>query len=197
MLDNAQETCNRAITPDAHATFSGSAPCGRRWFAIFTGHGHAQLTADIEIRLAGFEVFNPSIWQPAYSARLNRPGKPDRIAPLFPRYLFAAWQPSDPWFQICSRRGVEAILGETPSKPTPVPDEVIQAIRDRAAPNGCIYPAEPRHIAVGDRARITRGSFVDMTGICTMSNTRRVELLLSVMGRQVSVKMPMESVEAA
>jgi transcription antitermination factor NusG len=198
MLDNAQITCNPPQSPDAAATIRSRAPCGSvSWHCIYTGAGRDQITADIEIRTAGLQVFNPSIWKPAYSARLGRPGRPDRIVPMFPRYLFAAWQPDDPWQRVRYMRGVITIIAETPAKPSVVPDQIIASIRSQLAANDCLYPPEPRAVAIGATARITTGSLADMTGICTWTDTRRVALLLSIMGRSVTVRVPRESVEAA
>jgi transcription antitermination factor NusG len=198
MLDNAQTMCNPPQSPDAAATIRSRAPCGSvSWHCIHTSPGTAQLIADIELRHAGFTVFNPSIWKPGYSARAGRQGKPARLAPLFPRYLFAAWHPTDPWYRIRTMRGIIAILRDGHANPSVVPQDAIDAIRARLGANDTLYPPEPRAIAIGATARITTGSLADMTGLCTWTDTRRVALLLSIMGRAVTVRVPVSSVEAA
>ena len=177
-----------------------------RWYCVRTGHG-AEITADIEIRLAGFELFAPTVWKPATKPRrlangAIQPGKPDRIVPLFPRYLFVRFHRlDDPWRRIRSLPGVETILSSTPESPIAVPDAAIEAIRGQCAPNGCIYPPEraiegAAPLPVGIAARVTEGPMADLTGICTWSDGKRVRLLLQIMGRAVPVTVPQSTVAA-
>ena len=172
-----------------------------------TAHG-AEITADIEIRLTGFELFAPTVWKPATLPRrlangAMQPGKPDRIVPLFPRYLFVRFRRlADPWRRIRSLRGVETILSSTPESPIAVPDAAIEAIRGQCAPNGCIYPPEratpgATPLAVGTAARLTEGPMADLSGICTWSDGRRVRLLLEIMGRAVPVTVAQSAVVVA
>ena len=178
-----------------------------RWYCVRTGHG-AEITADIEIRLAGFTLFAPTVWKPATKPRrltngAIQPGKPDRIVPLFPRYLFVRFHRlDDPWRRIRSLRGVEAILSSTPESPIAVPDAAIEAIRGQCAPNGCIYPLDlatkaAAPLAVGTIARLTEGPMADLTGICSWSDGKRVRLLLEIMGRAVLVTVAQSAVVAS
>jgi hypothetical protein len=64
------------------------------------GNSHSG-RADIQIRLAGFTVFAPSLWKAATRPRrdangVTRPGRPDRIVPSFARYLFVRFSRTDP-----------------------------------------------------------------------------------------------------
>jgi transcription antitermination factor NusG len=170
-----------------------------------------ELGADIEIRLAGFEVFAPTIWKPARAARRHSsgallPALPDRIEPLFPRYLMARFHRSvDPWTRIRSLPGVDYILGPTPETPSPVPDAAVHAIRSRLMPNGCCYPEHVElraagpvvHLPPGSNARLLEGPLADIAGICQWSDGRRVRLLLSLLGREVVVTVPRTAVEVA
>jgi transcription antitermination factor NusG len=175
-----------------------------RWYCVRTRHG-AELTADINIRLAGFTVFAPSLFKPATPARRSangalRAAQPDRIVPLFRRYLFVQFRCGvDPWQQIRKLPGdaVEQILGATPELPTAVPDTAIALIRGMCAPNGCLYPAShhDRPLAVGANARFLTGPMADLTGICAWSDGRRVKLLLEMMGCLVPVKALQAEVE--
>jgi transcription antitermination factor NusG len=180
------------------------------WFCVRTLPG-LHLTADIEIRLAGFEVFNPTMWKAAVPARRGpngslRPALPVRIVPLFPRYLMARFHRSvDPWTRIRSLAGVDSILGTDPRTPAAVPDEAIALIRSRLMPNDCLYPdnVELRdagpvvHVAPGTRARLLEGPLADIAGICQWSDDKRVRLLLSLLGREVVVTVERSAVEVA
>ncbi len=180
-----------------------------RWYCVYTRQG-GELLADIEIRRAGFTTFAPLVWKAATLPRRNsrgavRPGKPDRIVPLFPRYLFVRFNRGSPdWARIAGLRGVEYIVGATPQTPRPVADETIDLIRGipGMAVNGCVYPVEvaderPLPIKAGTPVAIASGPFGGRTGICTWSDGRRVRVLLEIMGRTVPVPMPQALVEAA
>jgi transcription antitermination factor NusG len=82
-----------------------------------------------------------------------------------------------------------------------VPDSVIEAIQARAHANGCIYPTSPAQttkLAKGTRVRPTEGAFVDaglIGELAEMSDGKRVKVLLSIMGREVTASMPQSAVE--
>lgn len=197
-LDTGQEPCQSAIVTEPVSHSETCAPCGSRfWFVVRTGPGSDQLVADIEIRLAGFEVLNPSLWKPATRPRLGRPGLPDRIVPLFSRYLMTRFDRDDPgWRRIRSLRGVECILGGTPARPVPVPHKAIEALRATLAPNACLYPVT-RHatpITTGASVRVLEGPFADHVGLCQMSDGLRVRLLLELLGRPVQVTVAQSAV---
>jgi hypothetical protein len=123
---------------------------------------------DIAIRRGGFEVFAPSLWKPATRPRREingavRPGRSERIVPLFQRYLFVRFCRADPtWRGIWRMSGVDAILSSTPEAPIAVPDPAIDAIRSMVSPNGCLYPpnhcGRPPPVAIGVAARNNKRS---------------------------------------
>lgn len=172
-----------------------------RWYCVRT-FPHGELTADTEIRLAGFTVFAPTLFKPAEPPRriangAMRPGKPDRVAPLFPRYLFVRFSRSEKWQRIRYLPGVAGFLYAAPDQPAAVPDQVIELIRGLCAPNGCLYP--PKHAPLfpaGVTARLMLGPMADLSGVCTWSNGQRVKLLMHILGRPVSVTVAQSSVEA-
>jgi transcription antitermination factor NusG len=179
---------------------------GEAWHCVRTGP-RQELTADIQIRLAGFTLFAPSVWKPATrpcrgANGVTKPGSPDRIVPLFPRYLFVRFRRSDPgWRRIWSMPGVDCILGISPGAPTAVPDQAIEVIRGLCAPNDCIYPAShgerPAPLTPGTRARMLTGPMAEVAGICQWSDGKRVRLLLTIMGRAVAVTVPQAALELA
>ena len=178
-----------------------------RWYVARTGHG-AEMTADIEMRLAGFAVFSPSVWRPARAARRDgravRPARPAAIEALFPRYLFVNFRRGDEWQRIRGLPGVDSILGTAPDSPIAVPDDVIELLRERCSANGCIYPRayDPDDldalapIEIGAATRLLGGPMADLVGICQMSDARRVQVLLQILGRGVAVTVARALVEA-
>lgn len=182
-----------------------------RWYCVRTLWGQ-DIHADIAIRQSGFEVFAPTIWKPPSPARrlangAMRPAREARIQPLFPRYLFARFSVTEPgWRAIRGLPGVEAILSSTPESPTPVPETALGAVRSLCAPNGCVYPpgwdfgrVDPvqRPLESGCHVRVLCGPLADHVGICQMSDGKRVELLLEILGRPVRAKINQVDVEVA
>ncbi len=182
-----------------------------RWYCIRTDH-NAERRADIEVRLAGFEVFNPSVWRAAEPARRGRGGsiraaKLERIEPMFRRYFFTRFRILDPsWGQLEHLPGVDHLMGAPGGRGLPgiVSDESIALIRLLLEPNNCMYPFtgysgyhHRNAIEVGSAQRLLTGALEGQEGICTWSDGRRARLLLSILGREVSVTVKQSAVEAA
>lgn len=182
-----------------------------RWYCVRTDF-NAERLADIEVRLAGFEVFNPSVWRPAEPMRRDRngvvrPAKPDRVVSMFPRYFFSRFNVADPsWGQIEHLPGVDRLMGAAGGKGSPgiVADDAIELLLTMVEPNGCQYPFDGRHgyqhhtaLEVGTAQRMLAGGLQGQEGICTWSDGRRAKLLLSILGRPVSVTVLQSLVEEA
>ena len=187
----------------------------RRWYCVRTGYG-AEVAADTSLRLAGFTVFAPSLWKPAIAARRDRngvlrPARPDRVVPLFPRYLFVQFCRSDlGWRRIRGMTGVDYVFSASAGSasdpagvPVAVPDAAIAQIRGLCSGNDCVYPTgfslvEGRVVSVvppGTPVRLIAGPMADLSGFCEMSNGKRVRVLLNLMGRAVSVTLSQSAIE--
>ncbi len=181
-------------------------PEGERWYCVCVLPGKDR-AADIEARLAGFTIFAPTIFKPEIRPGRNAkgvflPGMRSRIEPLFRRYFFARFDRTDfSWTKILHLPGnpVQRIISSTQGLPIAVPDIVIEAIQSRAHVNGCIYPtvrANARRLPQGTRVRLLAGAFVDHIGeLAQMSDGKRVEVLLHIMGAQRPVKADQAAVE--
>lgn len=124
-----------------------------QWFVVRTGYDQEML-ADCEVRAAGFEVFNPSVWEPAVRPRRNRDGsiRPARaasVSPMFPRYFFVRLNLADPdWYRVRSQEGVDYIVSgaaedsKFPGIPVAVPEEALALIRNLCELNDCHYPED-------------------------------------------------------
>lgn len=159
-----------------------------RWYCVRTDYGH-ELTADIEIRRLGLTVFLLQEMRAATRDKKGvvKPGLFDRIIPVFPRYLFVAFDVQDTaWRYIQSRRGVERIFGISPERPTPIPQKMIDVLLDQCAPNGVIYPAKAPEfsaVKVGETVEMLSGPFAQFRGICLLSKPDRIRLLVDIFGR--------------
>lgn len=165
-----------------------SETAGTRWYCVRTDYGH-EVTADIEIRRLGLTVFLLQEIRLASKDKRGviKPGSFDRIVPVFPRYLFVAFDVADnAWRYIQSRRGVERIFGTSPERPTPIPQKMIDVLLEQCAPNGVIYPPKAPEfsgVKVGETVEVLSGPFAQFRGICLRSKPDRIRLLVDVFGR--------------
>ena len=177
-----------------------------RWYCIRTDH-NAERLADMEVRLAGFEVFNPSVWRPAEAMRRDRngsvrPARPVRIVSMFPRYFFTRFDVLDPsWGQLEHLPGVDRLMGAAGGRGSPgiVSDQAIELLLGMVEPNHCCYPANHLHMNPMDPGialRLLSGGMEGQTGICEWSDGRRVRLLMHILGRPVSVTVSQGGVAA-
>lgn len=136
----------------------------------------------------GFDLFLPKI-------RSN----PKRVAgsvlpwvPLFPGYIFVRFDPSRPaWRAINSTRGVTRLVSFSEKGPRPVPDGLVEALRQRCNENGLLTTADD--LGPGDQVRLLTGPFTDwIAEIERISPDRRIWLLLDLMGRKTRVGVRVE-----
>jgi transcription antitermination factor NusG len=151
------------------------------WRVIVTGP-RAEDLAKSSILAIGFEAFLPKVAVPLRQHTVLRP--------LFPGYLFARIDTTQPdWGEVYRARGVENVLrGPSASAPDAVPDDVIDAIRQRCDENQRLM-ADVRFelIEAGVQVQVTDGIFMDQTGVCLWSSHQRVRLMLDVLGLVVNV----------
>ena len=106
---------------------------------------------------------------------------------FFPRYLFARLDfDIIPLSSVAWMPGVRRIVSSG-SQPAPVPDEVVELVRERLEE---IEEVRYGNLRQGDRVRITSGPLRDLEAIFDQptSSADRVRILLDVMGRLTSVE---------
>jgi transcriptional antiterminator RfaH len=116
---------------------------------------------------------------------------------LFPRYLFIFINPkTSPWGSIRSTVGVGTLIcfGDTPAV---VPLRIINDIKARQDEKGMVRLHDGCSFKSGDRVKIVDGPLNDFEGLfeCLTDNDR-VTVLLNLLGREVKVRTPLETVFA-
>ena len=106
--------------------------------------------------------------------------------PLFPGYLFVAFDPARaPWRKINSTAGVARLLslGNVPQE---VPTGLVAELRARLDAEGHVILAD--NLEVGDRVEIQSGPFAGFLGeVARLAPEARAHLLVDLMGRQARV----------
>lgn len=177
-------------------------PPHSRWYC-FQAHAGAEYVAIAELGRQGFVTHVPM-----FVDRQRRPmrnGKPllqpPLILPLFPGYGFVAFDVgNDRWRSVCSTRGVKRLFQFSAERPMPVPTGVVEELTKRCCIEGYIDDDKPPHqfskLKRGTKVRILDGAFEGLIGVCSLSSSQRVDLLLEIMGRHVPTTVERRSVVA-
>lgn len=151
-----------------------------RWYAVYTCANHEKRVAK---QFAGRDVKH---FLPEYvSVRRWKDRKVRLHLPLFPGYLFvhlAAQERLD----VLQVPSVVRLVGFD-GRPTPLPDEDINRIREFL---GQGWRAEPhRYLVAGRRARVVRGPLAGMEGIVVRRKNRsRLVLSFELIQRSMAIE---------
>jgi len=106
-----------------------------------------------------------------------------RQAPLFPGYVFVAFDPAAAgWRAVNATRGVSRLISFG-DRPAIVPDDLVTALMQRCDEAGRLRPVAP-----GDRVALTRGPFAAFVGtVESLEPERRVWVLLDLLGGRTRV----------
>ena len=161
---------------DDHSTMSSTS--GRMWFAVFTQQQREKLAA-ASLRHEAIGVMLPMVRSQRIPKR--RPAPPHKAYPLFPRYLFARFQPEENLDTVRYARGVVKILGNG-GIPKVVEDAIIDSIRDRLDNDG-YFPIRYRAVEAGDEVVVAQGPFQGLVGRVEseLNGGKRVALLLEAL----------------
>lgn len=162
------------------------------WCAVQT-HVRSEDKAAFHLRRQGYEVFLPK-----HLKRRKHARRIDMVsAPLFPRYLFVALDPDvGRWWSIRSTVGVSNLISFD-GRPAQVPAEIIDGIKARQDEKGLVKTHAGSAFKPGDRVKIVDGPLIDLEGLFDcLTDEDRVTILLDLMGREVKVHVPLETVYA-
>jgi transcription antitermination factor NusG len=152
----------------------------RQWFAVYTFSCQEKRVAQ-HLCIRDLEFFLPLSrglrrWKNGCTMVCERP--------LFPSYLFVKI-PRTERLRVLELPGVHSMVG-TGKEPSPLPSADIEALRqgiDLMNPEPCPY------LNIGERARITSGPLLGMTGIIVhKKNGLRLVLSLELILKSISVE---------
>jgi transcriptional antiterminator RfaH len=162
-----------------------------RWYVAET-QPHAEAKALWHLERQGFTAYLPQYRKVRRHAR-----RTDEVrAPLFPRYLFVRIDVARAaWRAIRSTIGVARLVSQG-ERPAPVPDGVVEDIRGREDERGLVT-IEPG-FRRGQTLRVLTGALADQVGLFeSITDERRVVLLLELLGRRIEVCVSMDAVVPA
>lgn len=144
--------------------------------------------AEINLERQGFDVFRPR----ARVRKRQRGRMVTREESLFPRYLFLSLEPGvDNYYPIRSTRGVLGLV-RFGMYPTPVPDTVIDYIRERTDPvTRCVDLIRRDEFKPNQKVKILDGPFAGYDALfLRRTGEERVMVLLEVMKQPQRLQLP-------
>lgn len=163
-----------------------------RWYVAQT-HSQSEFQALAHLKRQGFLAYLPQYLKKRRHAR-----RVDAVRrPLFPGYLFISMDVERiRWRAIRSTVGIRSLIcnGELP---TAVPEGVVEEIRAHEDEGGLVPVTEPAPFKKGETVRISHGAIRGQVGLFDCeSDEERVFVLLSLMGRQLRVRVPATAISA-
>lgn len=162
------------------------------WIVVHT-QSSKEFLAKAHLVEQGFEVYLPVFKKTRKHARKIE----EVITPLFPRYLFLKFNPAtDQWRCVNGTRGVSYVLLHD-NRPSMIPSQIIEGLMAEEK-DGLVSFESLRLFMKGERVRIIEGAFQDYTGVVdSFDDKQRVQVLLNLLGRELSVTLRETFLEAA
>lgn len=150
------------------------------WYAVRT-QPKQEGRASSNLSAWGVETLLPRIKDCRYNEFSGAPLY--TVKPLFPRYVFARFQPSVMLHKIRFTRGVHSVVSFG-GRPVCVDDEVVSVIKARMEEDGIVRMVE--QFSPGDQVLIKEGPFKNFVGIFerSISASDRVMIMLNMITYQ-------------
>jgi transcriptional antiterminator RfaH len=165
-----------------------------RWYLIHTKPS-AEAVAQLNLERQGYETYLPRLVQRA----LRRQRWRERIAPLFPCYVFVRLDTGHQALgPVRSTTGVANVV-RFGAKFAIVPDRVVGDLRSRADPETGLHRlSSAMKLVRGSAVQIVASAFDGLEGIFERAaGGDRVVVLLTLLGRMTPVQVPGDTVLAA
>jgi transcriptional antiterminator RfaH len=163
---------------------------GDQWYLVRTKQ---QKEALVQCKLG--EFVRRTLLPRLRTRRIRNGTLTESVTPLFPCYLFAQFEFESTLYKVLHTTGVAGVVcaGSTPSEVDP---SIIEEISRRGEAG--IIEIPQRTFNVGERVRLTDGPMEGFAGIFShyRSGSKRVALLLNVVGANMKVVVPVSSVGA-
>lgn len=162
------------------------------WYAVLTKPKQEQ-RAETNLRAWNIEAFTPKFKD---RRRSRKQGSDYSIKPLFPRYVFAYFNPQCCLHRVTFTRGVHSIVrfGDSLAR---IDDKIISIIQLRMNEEGLVRVGE--ELKYGDPVIIEYGPFKSLIGIFEreVGEAERVRILLTTISYQAHITVDKHSVTKA
>lgn len=151
------------------------------WFVVRTKAGR-EVTASVAVAERGYQTFLPvQIVQRTHARKVETLSRP-----LFPRYLFVRFDPiRTDYGNINTCRGIvsRGLIVNIDASPIPVPDRVIDAIRDRERVMRAVAGEVKTGYRPGETFTVAVGRFASMPATYMGEEKGKVMAIVEFMGK--------------
>jgi transcription antitermination factor NusG len=155
----------------------------KEWYCVQTNPRQEHL-AVMHLGNRGFTVMFPQYTHP----------RTNHQCPLFPGYLFSSFDVEKTnWKLIFTTPGVKHLFMRTQGIPLPIPQHLIDNIEQQIQDSQW-RASELPDVRVGDKVRILDGPFASFEGVCSMTATKRIEVMITIFGHLSEVNFNPNSV---
>lgn len=154
-----------------------------KWYVVHTKPRSEEKVCS-QLKGKGLEIFAPKM----KVTNERRAARAAVVEPVFPGYVFVRVELNpNSWYGLRWTPGVRRILGVN-GAPSPVPDEVIEILKERMEKRGFIKPKARFHR--GDKVRVKDGLFWGLVGVIeeARSGRERVKVLMDILHRSTRVE---------
>jgi transcription antitermination factor NusG len=152
------------------------------WVAVYV-RSHYEQSVSLILRNKGFNEFLPTTSETSS----HGPGRPARLKPLFPGYLFCRFARDCAGGRIVTTPGVLRILG-TGCAPSPVPDTEIANLRMLVNSGMDFRPLTA--FTVGQHVQVVRGPLAGITGtLLRVKGDNKLVVSVTLLQRSVAVRL--------
>ena len=207
ILQHAAAAAPHLLAAAEQPTIPASFPLGAAWHVVMTNI-KCEFRAKLGLEARGFAVYLPVEKRIVRHARR----KTTRLAPLFKRYLFVAFDiEHDEWYEpIRTTDGVADLLcyprispaarngrnADLQWIPLQVPTMQIETLRRKEAAGEFDYSNPAAAFSPGEKVRVAHGALAGFSAIVKATPpNKRVELLLDLLGRKTVVKLEAGEIE--
>lgn len=163
-----------------------------RWFLAYTKPRQESI-ADVNLVQQGFEVYLPLYKK----FKKTEQGPVAIFEPMFPRYiLFRPGKPEQSISVVRNTKGVARIV-RFGFEPATLHDELVQRIRQLEQVRQQATLQELSQIKVGQAVRLKHTALGSIEGLVQNVSSKRVAVLLEILGRPTVVQLEHHQVEAA
>jgi len=153
-----------------------------QWYVIHT-KPRKEKFAQFNLKLKGLRVFLPQLQLPQASQ------KHQRVAPLFPGYLFVRIRFLEEYHYVIWTPGVKRLLSFN-GTPATLGEDIVSFLMEQATPEGIITARS--NLKAGQTIQVNGGPFDGLVGIVHKPPDARgrVRILLNLLKRLVNVEVP-------
>jgi len=160
------------------------------WFVAYT-KPRSEDIALANLRQQGFEVYLPLY------KKFNKTeqGSTPQFEPMFPRYIFFRIQQAQQSLStVRSTKGVNNLV-RFGFEPARIQDELIAIIRDLEFSRNEITVAQASSFQIGQSVRLKHNALANLQGLVQGVGSKRIAVLLEILGRPTVVQLEHHQIE--